>query len=106
LVPQPSLGLAILHKIWLNFVEASQQFSFLEDRVFIPTSNPISLDQVSVFISPRGRVATLLLHIFIVLFFCPSLIPFPSSSSSFHIFPSVFSSFSSFLSSSPLLLLV
>jgi len=28
LVPQPSLGLGLLHEIWLNFLEASQQFSF------------------------------------------------------------------------------
>jgi hypothetical protein len=28
LAPQPSLGLGLLHKIRLNFLEASQQFSF------------------------------------------------------------------------------
>jgi hypothetical protein len=56
LAPQPSLGLGLLHKIQLNFVEASQQFSFLQGRVVSPT--PIPMDQASVFISPRGRVAT------------------------------------------------
>jgi hypothetical protein len=40
LAPQPSLGLGLLHKIRLNFVEASQQFSFLQVRVFSPTPNP------------------------------------------------------------------
>jgi hypothetical protein len=29
LAPQPSLGLGLLLKIRLNFLEASQQFSFL-----------------------------------------------------------------------------
>jgi hypothetical protein len=29
LAPQPSLGLGLLHKIQLNFLEAFQQFSFL-----------------------------------------------------------------------------
>jgi hypothetical protein len=33
LVPQPSLGLGLLHKIRLNFLEAYQRFSFLQDRV-------------------------------------------------------------------------
>jgi hypothetical protein len=42
LVPQPSLGLGLLHKIRLNFLEASQQFSFLEDRFVSPTPNPHS----------------------------------------------------------------
>jgi hypothetical protein len=40
LAPQPSLGLGLLHKIRLNFVEASQQFSFLQGRVVSPTPNP------------------------------------------------------------------
>jgi hypothetical protein len=40
LAPQPSLGLGLLHKIRLNFVEASQQFSFLQSRVVSPTPNP------------------------------------------------------------------
>jgi hypothetical protein len=40
LAPQPSLGLGLLHKIRLNFVEASQQFSFLKGRVVSPTPNP------------------------------------------------------------------
>jgi hypothetical protein len=39
LAPQPSLGLG-LHKIRLNFLEASQQFSFLQGRVVSPTPNP------------------------------------------------------------------
>jgi hypothetical protein len=34
------LGLGLLHKIRLNFLEASQQFSFLQDRVISPTHNP------------------------------------------------------------------
>jgi hypothetical protein len=58
LAPQPSLGLGLLHKIRLNFLEASQQFSFLQGTVVSPTPNPISHDQASVFISPRSRVAT------------------------------------------------
>jgi hypothetical protein len=54
LAPQPSLGLGLLHKIWLNFLEASQQFSFLQGRVVSPTSNPIMEDQASVFIPPEA----------------------------------------------------
>jgi hypothetical protein len=40
LAPQPSLGHGLLHKIQLNFLEASQQFSLLQDRVVSPTPNP------------------------------------------------------------------
>jgi hypothetical protein len=40
LAPQPSLGHGCLHKIRLNFLEASQQFSFLQVRVVSPTPNP------------------------------------------------------------------
>jgi hypothetical protein len=40
LAPQPSLGPGLLHKIQLNFLEASQQFSFLQGRVVSPTLNP------------------------------------------------------------------
>jgi hypothetical protein len=40
LAPQPSLGLGLLHKIRLNFLEASQQFAFLHGRVVSPTPNP------------------------------------------------------------------
>jgi hypothetical protein len=40
LAPQPSLGLGLLLKIQLNFLEASQQFSFLEGRVVSSTPNP------------------------------------------------------------------
>jgi hypothetical protein len=40
LVPQPTLGLGLLHKIQLNFLEASQQFSFLQGRVVSLTPNP------------------------------------------------------------------
>jgi hypothetical protein len=36
----PGLGLGLLHKIQLNFMEASQQFSFLQGRVVSPTPNP------------------------------------------------------------------
>jgi hypothetical protein len=36
LAPQPSLGHGLLHKIQLNFLEASQQFSFLQCRVVSP----------------------------------------------------------------------
>jgi hypothetical protein len=57
LAPQPSIGLGLLHKIRLNFLETSQQFSFLQGRVVSPT--PTLEDQASVFISPRGRVAQL-----------------------------------------------
>jgi hypothetical protein len=40
LAPQPSLDLGLLHKIRLNFLEASQQFSFLQGRFVSPTPNP------------------------------------------------------------------
>jgi hypothetical protein len=40
LAPQPRLGLGLLHKIRLNFLEASQQLSFLQGRVVSPTPNP------------------------------------------------------------------
>jgi hypothetical protein len=40
LAPQLSLGLGLLLKIRLNFLEASQHFSFLQGRVVIPTPNP------------------------------------------------------------------
>jgi hypothetical protein len=39
LAPQPSLGLGLLHKIRLNFLEAYHQFSFLQGRVVSPTPN-------------------------------------------------------------------
>jgi hypothetical protein len=39
LAPQPSLGLGLLLKIRLNFLEASQQFSFSQSRVVSPTPN-------------------------------------------------------------------
>jgi hypothetical protein len=39
LAPQPSLGHG-LHEIRLNFLEASQQFSFLQGRVVSSTPNP------------------------------------------------------------------
>jgi hypothetical protein len=40
LPPEPSFDLGLLHKIRLNFLEASQQFSFLQGRVVSPTPNP------------------------------------------------------------------
>jgi hypothetical protein len=40
LAPQPSLGFGLLQKIQPNFLEASQQFSFLQGRVVSPTPNP------------------------------------------------------------------
>jgi len=40
LAPQPSLGHGLIHKIQLNFLEASQQFSFLQGWVVSPTPNP------------------------------------------------------------------
>jgi hypothetical protein len=40
LTPQLSLGLGLLHKIRLNFLEASQKFSFSQGRVVSPTPNP------------------------------------------------------------------
>jgi hypothetical protein len=39
-------------------VEASQQFSFLQVGLLAPRPTPIPEEQASVFISPRGRVAT------------------------------------------------
>jgi hypothetical protein len=58
LASQPSLGLGLLHKIRLNFLEASQQFSFYRVRLLAPRPTPIPEGQPSVFISPKGRVAT------------------------------------------------
>jgi hypothetical protein len=58
LAPQPSLGLGLLHKIRLNFLEASQQFSFYRVGLLALRPTPMPDDQASVFISPRGRVAT------------------------------------------------
>jgi hypothetical protein len=40
LAPQPSLGLGLLHKIQLNFLKASQQFTFSQGNVVSPASNP------------------------------------------------------------------
>jgi hypothetical protein len=40
LASQPSLGLGLLLKIQLNFLEASQRFSFLQGKVVSPTPNP------------------------------------------------------------------
>jgi hypothetical protein len=71
LAPQPSLGLGLLHKIRLNFLEASQQCSFYRVGLLAPRPTPIPEDQSSVFISPRGRVATrfsrLLRHAWVTL---------------------------------------
>jgi hypothetical protein len=55
----PSPGPGLLHKIRPNFLEASQQFSFLQGGVVAPRPTPILEDQAPVFISPRGRVAQL-----------------------------------------------
>jgi hypothetical protein len=55
LAPQPSLSLGLLHKIRLNFLEASQQFPFYRVGLLAPRQTPIPEDQTSVFISPRGR---------------------------------------------------
>jgi hypothetical protein len=59
LAPQPSLGLGLVHKIRLNFLESSQHFSFYKVGLLAPRPTPIPEDQASVFISPRGRVARL-----------------------------------------------
>jgi hypothetical protein len=58
LAPQPRLGLGLLHKIRLNFLEASQHFLFYRVWLLAPRPTPITGDQVSVFIFPRGSVAT------------------------------------------------
>jgi hypothetical protein len=59
LAPQASLGLGLLHKTRLNFLEASQQFPFFyRVGLLAPRPTPIPEDQASVFVSPRGRVAT------------------------------------------------
>jgi hypothetical protein len=42
LAPQPSLGLGLLHKIRLNFLEVSEQFPFLQGRVVSLTPYPHS----------------------------------------------------------------
>jgi hypothetical protein len=41
LAPQPNLGLGLLHKIRLNFLEASQQFSIYRVRLLAPRPTPI-----------------------------------------------------------------
>jgi hypothetical protein len=77
LAPQPSLGLGLFLKIWLNFLEASQQF-FYRVGLLAPRPTLIPEDQAPVFISPRGRVAThfsrLLRHAWVMvgLFLFPS----------------------------------
>jgi hypothetical protein len=38
--PPPSVGLGLPHKIRLNFLEASQQFSFLQGKVVSPMPSP------------------------------------------------------------------
>jgi hypothetical protein len=53
LAPQPSLGLGLLHKIRLNFLEASQKFSFYRVGLLAPHPTPIPEDQASLFISPQ-----------------------------------------------------
>jgi hypothetical protein len=58
LAPRPSVGLGLLLKIRLNFLEASQQFSFYRLGLLAPRPTPIPEDHASVFIPPRGRVAT------------------------------------------------
>jgi hypothetical protein len=39
LAPQSTVGLGLLLKIQLNFLDASQQFPFLQGRVVSPTPN-------------------------------------------------------------------
>jgi hypothetical protein len=53
LAPQPSVGLGLPLKIRLNFLEASQQFSFLQGRIVAPRPTPIPEDQASEFIPPE-----------------------------------------------------
>jgi hypothetical protein len=45
--PQPNLGLGLLHKIRLNFLEASQQFSFYRVGFVAPRPTPTLEDQAS-----------------------------------------------------------
>jgi hypothetical protein len=45
--------------IRLNFLEASQQFSFYRVGLLAPRPTPTLEDQASIFISPRSRVAQL-----------------------------------------------
>jgi hypothetical protein len=44
-------------------LEASQQFSFYRVGLLAPRQIPIPEDQASVFMSPRGRVATHFSHL-------------------------------------------
>jgi hypothetical protein len=55
LAPQPSLGLGLLLKIRLNFLEASQQFSFSQGRVvsLTPNSHPGGLGLCIIYIPQR-----------------------------------------------------
>jgi hypothetical protein len=54
LAPQPNLGLDHLHKIRLNFLEASQKFSFLQGRVSL-TPNPHPGRPVLCIYIPQGQ---------------------------------------------------
>jgi hypothetical protein len=58
LAPQPSLGLGLLHEIRLNSWKLLNNFLFYRVGLLAPRPTPIPEDQVSVFISPRGRVTT------------------------------------------------
>jgi hypothetical protein len=62
LAPQPSVGLGLLLKIRVNFLETSQQF-FYRIGLLDPRPTLIPEDQASVFISPRGRVTTHFSHL-------------------------------------------
>jgi hypothetical protein len=55
LAPQPSLGLDLLHKIRLNFLEASQQFSFYRVGLLAPRQTLIPEDDASALISPQRQ---------------------------------------------------
>jgi hypothetical protein len=55
LAPQPRLRLGFLQKTQLNFLEASQQFSFLQGRVVSTTPNPHPGTIPFIWIESRGR---------------------------------------------------
>jgi hypothetical protein len=59
-------------------LEASQQFSFYMVRLLAPCQIPIPEDQASVFISPRGRVATHFSHLLRHTWVMVGLFLFPS----------------------------
>jgi hypothetical protein len=56
LAPQPSLGLGLLHKIRLNFLEASEQFSFYRVGLLALRPTPIPEGTQSVIMLVKSKM--------------------------------------------------